>query len=443
MNSDPGPVAGSPDDLQHLRDLLDHNTDWVWEVDAQGRYTYCSGMVQQLLGRPPEEVLGKTPFDFMPPAEAERVGQQFGAIVSAAAPFSGLVNRNVRPDGSIVVLETSGVPLFHPDGSLRGYRGIDRDISALGERVLQLEAVYDSTPVALCTVDRSGVLVMANRAMGQLFGRSAEALKGLQLADLLPEAWMRVARDFDRVDAGQPLPDYEFDWNAHWFYATPQAMRDARGAVVGLSIAWMDITARKRAEQQLTEANQRLEHYAQQDYLTGLFNRRYLDDRLAREIGRARRDGQPLSLCMADVDYFKRYNDTRGHLAGDDCLRAVARTLVQGVVRPGDIVSRYGGEEFVIILAATDEEGALAVAERLRTAVAALKMPHPSSPLGHVTISLGVVTCRPPRDAGAPDTVGAQTVSELLRTVDEALYVAKNRGRNRVAAQPSPACGEL
>ena len=100
------------DESQHLRELLDHNTDWIWEVDAQGRYTYVSRMVTAMLGYPPEQVLGKTPFDFMPPAEARRVGQAFGAIVAEQRPFAGLVNRNQRADGSIVVLETSGVPLF-------------------------------------------------------------------------------------------------------------------------------------------------------------------------------------------------------------------------------------------------------------------------------------------------------------------------------------------
>lgn len=411
-----------------LRDLLDNNSDWVWEVDAQGRYTYCSAMVTALLGRRPDEVLGRTPFDFMPPAEAERVGRAFGAIVAARRPFSGLVNRNLRPDGSIVVVETSGVPLFDAGGGLRGYRGIDRDISALGERVLQLEAVYDTAPVALCTVDRAGTIVMANQAMAQLLGRALAALDGARLHELLPGAAQQLAEDLASADGGAPPRHREFERDGRWLYAVPQALRDARGDVAGLSIAWLDLTERKVAERQLGEANRRLARYAQQDYLTGLFNRRYLDERLGREIARARREGQPLSVCMVDVDHFKSYNDTLGHLAGDDCLRAVARALTQDTMRPGDVVSRYGGEEFVLVLAATGERGARVVAERARAAVEALRLPHPVSPLGVVTVSLGVATCLPSREGGAPG------MASLLRAADEALYAAKHAGRNRTAA---------
>lgn len=434
MSSRPVFPLASLEELERLQDILDHNSDWIWEVDAQGRYTYCSAMVTQLLGRTPAEVIGRTPFDFMPPAEAERVGRAFGAIVAAARPFAGLINRNVRPDGRIVVLETSGVPLFAPDGSLRGYRGIDRDLSDLGERFLRLEGVYDTAPVALGTVDLEGRLVLLNQAMARMLGGAPDELRGRHLSRLFPAAWERMAADMRRLAAGQALEDHEFEWQRQWFHAVSSAMNDALGRAVGLSVAWTDITRRKQAEQQLTEANFRLEHYAQQDYLTGLYNRRYLDERLAREIARARREQRPLSVCMADVDYFKSYNDRLGHIAGDECLRAVAGVLAQGAGRPGDIVSRYGGEEFVVILAGTDEEGALAVAGRLRATVEAQRMPHPDSPSGQVTISLGVVTCRPARDAAAPASgADGDTVAGLLRLADRALYRAKERGRNRVA----------
>ncbi|MCJ2034784.1 sensor domain-containing diguanylate cyclase [Methylobacterium sp. J-068] len=110
--------------------MLDTNSDWIWEVDAQGRYTYASRHALALLGYEPREMLGRTPFDFMPADEAARVGEIFGGIVAEKRAFAGLINRNRHRDGRIVVLETSGVPLLDADGSLLGYRGIDRDVTA-------------------------------------------------------------------------------------------------------------------------------------------------------------------------------------------------------------------------------------------------------------------------------------------------------------------------
>ncbi|MEW5770779.1 MAG: PAS domain S-box protein [Pseudomonadota bacterium] len=124
---------------ERFRALVETTADWIWEVDAEGRYTYASPRVRELLGHDPEEVLGKTPFDFMPPAEARRVRDAFASIAGARRPLRNLVNRNLRRDGSEVVLETSGVPILADDGGFLGYRGIDRDITDRIERERLLE----------------------------------------------------------------------------------------------------------------------------------------------------------------------------------------------------------------------------------------------------------------------------------------------------------------
>src|SRR5471032_2220532 len=113
-------------EMASLRDIIDNNSDWIWEVDTQGRYVFSSNKCQEFLGVPPEHVLGKTPFDFMPADEAIRVSAQFAAIATRRAPFGGLLNRNIRADGSEVILESSGIPLFDSDGEFRGYREIGR-----------------------------------------------------------------------------------------------------------------------------------------------------------------------------------------------------------------------------------------------------------------------------------------------------------------------------
>ena len=161
------------------------------------------------------------------------------------------------------------------------------------------------------------------------------------------------------------------------------------------------------------------------DALTQSYNRRYFDQRLEVDWKRAQRDGKPLSLLMIDVDHFKRYNDHYGHPAGDQALRAVVRTIVRDLQRPGDTVSRYGGEEFACILPDTDHASAVSLAQRLEQRVREQALPHADSDTAEViTVSVGVATQRP-EDAGG--------CAELLRRADEALYRAKREGRGRVA----------
>jgi diguanylate cyclase (GGDEF)-like protein len=165
-----------------------------------------------------------------------------------------------------------------------------------------------------------------------------------------------------------------------------------------------------------------------QDALTGLGNRRHLDDTLEAAVRASRRTGAPLALLMIDVDQFKTFNDHYGHPAGDACLRAIAGALRGGLLRREDAVSRYGGEEFTVILANTREAEAVAVAERLRLAVRALKLPHAGRAEAIVTISLGVAVMG---ESAASTILDAAT---LIHAADHALYRAKEAGRDRVAS---------
>jgi diguanylate cyclase (GGDEF)-like protein len=174
----------------------------------------------------------------------------------------------------------------------------------------------------------------------------------------------------------------------------------------------------------LAEANQRLERLSALDPLTGLANRRRFDEVLDVEWRRGCRSGGPISLILFDLDFFKRYNDTNGHLAGDECLRQVARVLSGALGRAGDLVARYGGEEFVALLPDLGEEAALALAERLRAGVEALGLPHDASAVSRlVTISAGVATM-------VADERHSPAV--LVAAADRALYQAKRGGRNLV-----------
>ena len=161
------------------------------------------------------------------------------------------------------------------------------------------------------------------------------------------------------------------------------------------------------------------------DQLTQIANRRRFDDTMPHDIKKAKRTGTILSVLLIDIDHFKFYNDTYGHLEGDACLKKVAAALSSSLKRPRDLVARWGGEEFACLLPNTNAKGAENVAESLRTTIQNLAIPHESSPIQRViTISIGVVTSNP---------MDESSFDNLLRRADEALYLAKEAGRNRIA----------
>ncbi|MEH2463247.1 EAL domain-containing protein [Nostoc sp.] len=175
---------------------------------------------------------------------------------------------------------------------------------------------------------------------------------------------------------------------------------------------------------QLQQANHELQRLACSDGLTQVANRRCFDDTFNAQWQRLAREQASLSLILCDVDYFKLYNDTHGHLAGDDALRQVAKAISQTVKHPADLVARYGGEEFAVILPNTDIESAIAVARDIQNNVSALKKPHPHSQVSEfITLSLGVATITPDSQL-SPAT--------LIATADQRLYQAKAQGRNCV-----------
>ncbi|NJN31511.1 MAG: diguanylate cyclase [Synechococcales cyanobacterium RM1_1_8] len=184
---------------------------------------------------------------------------------------------------------------------------------------------------------------------------------------------------------------------------------------------YQQLEARHRS---LLTDNHRLQALIHLDSLTQVGNRRCFDTRLGEEWLRLRRAQLPLSLILLDIDYFKAYNDFYGHPAGDDCLVQVAQSVGRVLKRPGDLLTRYGGEEFAIVLPASDVAGALYVADRIQAEIQQLGVPHAASPLGPLlTVSQGVSTLVPSMD---------QSVLQLIQDADQALYLAKRQGRNQV-----------
>ncbi|MDY0219755.1 MAG: diguanylate cyclase [Desulfobacterium sp.] len=173
--------------------------------------------------------------------------------------------------------------------------------------------------------------------------------------------------------------------------------------------------------QALKELNDKLDALSNTDGLTGIANRRNFDYVLAQEWNRGKRAGTPLALIMVDADLFKHFNDHYGHMAGDDCLRAIAQVMTQTVRRAGDLVARYGGEEFVVLLPRMSGDEAMKTAENILHEVRSLALPHAETFPGFVTVSLGVASLVP-SEQHAPE--------DLLSAADAAMYLAKQSGRN-------------
>ncbi len=189
-----------------------------------------------------------------------------------------------------------------------------------------------------------------------------------------------------------------------------------------------EIEQRHRAEAALQKANEELKRLATLDSLTQVANRRRFDECLTLAWRISVREQLPLSLLLCDIDFFKLYNDSKGHQAGDDCLQQVAQAMKRTVKRPADLVARYGGEEFAVILPNTNGEGACRVAEEIRLSVRSLSVVHPQSPISeYVTLSVGVSSTIPSHK-NSPE--------ELIAAADRALYRAKDSGRDRAVFFP-------
>lgn len=276
-------------------------------------------------------------------------------------------------------------------------------------------------------------------------GPQIEALLGWS-----PESWMTVEdwatrmHPDDReqvvnfcVAQSQAGVDHEADYRALtkdngyvWIRDVVHVVRNDRGEVEALIGFMFDITDRKKTEEKLIALQKELEALSFKDGLTNIANRRRFDVGLELEWESARSNGQPLSILLFDIDFFKQYNDLYGHVRGDRCLIDIAQTLSLALDGPRDLVARFGGEEFVVLLPQADASVALKVAERCQRLIQKQAIPHAQSPHDQrITVSIGVGTIVP-HDQTKP--------SSFIEAVDQQLYAAKKNGRNCIEVmQPS------
>jgi diguanylate cyclase (GGDEF)-like protein/PAS domain S-box-containing protein len=301
--------------------------------------------------------------------------------------------------------------------------------SVSGENDTDFQFLAEHSVDIICRVGLDLVMHYASPSTFRVLGWKPEEMignvaKDFIIADDMPAltaAIVRILSPGVQTDSAT-VRMRKKDGSMAWMEMNARLVRDcSTGEPREFVTVMRDITERKILEK-------RLSTLSLTDGLTGLSNRRAFDEALDREWTRTWREGSQISLLLLDIDHFKEFNDQYGHQVGDDCLRAVAASL-EGAVGATDILARYGGEEIAVILPSTDTAGAVEVAEKMRSAIEALRLTHEGRPEGggHVTASIGAATALA-RQGGT-----ISSPKSLLLAADTAMYKAKTGGRNRVA----------
>ena len=307
-------------------------------------------------------------------------------------------------------------------------------------------AVYESRDGIVITdaTQPTNPLIFVNPAFERMTGYSSSEVIGRNCrflqADLRDQPALAIVRE--AIERGEPcivtLQNFRKDGSLFWNELSLSPIHDSAGRLTHFLGIQKDVSSDKlvqfalREEKEgLRQMHERLIEESLTDALTGLHNRRLFDNSLPDLICRARQDGVGLAIMLVDIDYFKKLNDSAGHLAGDQALRKVADCLKQSRRRGIDLVARYGGEEFAVVCFDLSTSDAQALAQRLVQRLADLRIPHPATELGYLTVSVGWVSLGPEE---CPQAIAG------LKAADQALYAAKKAGRNRAVLGHLPAC---
>jgi diguanylate cyclase (GGDEF)-like protein/PAS domain S-box-containing protein len=329
---------------------------------------------------------------------------------------------NSRPPSSTMLDERVRARTAELEAALAENVKINR---ALAESEAKFRGIVDQSLVGI-VISVDGMFTYTNARFDEMSGYTAEEALRLGPLDITVEEDRRLVEESirQRVSGERRSTTYRFrglrkDGSVMDLESHGSLMEiDGKRSVISLLL---DVTERVRAERELRALQEKLHQQSTRDSLTGLYNRRYLDSVLERELIRAAREDYPVSAIMADLDHFKTVNDRHGHLAGDEVLRTFG-DLMKGHAREADVYCRYGGEEFLLILPGMARDTAFQRAEQLRCAMAAAPVVFGVTAI-RVTASFGVATF--PYTGASAD--------ELIHTADRALYAAKAAGRNRVA----------
>lgn len=414
---------------RYYRSLLENSSDLITVRAPNGETVYESPSAAELIGDDDSTV--RFALDHIHVDDREAIEQAHRTMSEKGSSATRSLEFRLKDkDGHWRDMEAQARLL--PDSPVKDAVVISsRDVTQrkkLARQLAQqhglLRAIIDAAPDPIFYKDLDGRYLGCNGAYEKAMGHTLEELQGQTDAIMLNEQHAaRVAeRDREVTAGGSVLRTDEWidtpDGERKLLDTVKAPILDDQGQCIGVVGICRDITENKLLQDKLREL-------AVTDGLTGLMNRRRLDEVLGTEWARARRHESTMSLLMIDIDHFKAFNDHYGHPEGDAVLSRLAKVLRSAVQRPGDAVARYGGEEFTVVLPLTHAVGARAIAQRIQDRLAAEDIGNLSSPLAErVTVSIGLASMVPGND---------QSASELIAAADQALYEAKEAGRNQIA----------
>lgn len=416
---------------KHLRDITSALGEGLLVLNSDASIEFINAAACNILGYEESEVLGKNAHELFHYAYQDHSPYPIHLcnnmqVMQTEKPYSSEDDFFWRKNGTYFPISVITTPIMLPEnqkGIVIAFHDITQSVQERN-RLREMQTAIEQSPSSVLIVDTDRNIVYANSQVFKSTGYSKEELQNqktnifhgnLTPNDVYSDLWKTISSGNSwKGDLLYQRKDKSVFWQS-WNIAP---VIDQHGVIQHFVGVGEDITEKMKLQSLLQEMS-----YL--DGLTGIANRRRFDDFFNYEWHRAFRNAKPLAIIMMDIDFFKHYNDSLGHLAGDDALKSVAHALKSKILRSTDLLARYGGEEFVCILPETDIAGAKLFAETLRQAVYALELPHPDSATSKfVTISIGVACCIPQTDEP----------NQLLEAADAALYRAKTLGRNRVEA---------
>ncbi len=414
--------------------------DVICRMDKHARWTFVNDAACQFYGKTREELLDTDSRTYTHPEDRELTAQAIRQLRAEKKPLGGFVNRQVTPMGSRVV-EWNGYPLFDEESHYAGIQITGRDITErkqmeqeLRQNEARLRLIAENATDVIWTTDLKFRYTYVSPSVTRMRGYPVDEVMAGTLIDTLTPRSLEIATkvlakelglDPNRVNEPFESRTLELELNCKdgstiWTEVTVTFLRDEDDRPVGLLGISRDISERRRAEEERARLHAELEVRAITDGLTGLYNHAHFYQRLPEEIERAKRYSQSFAVVMMDVDNFKRFNDSRGHQAGDEMLRRVADSIRSGL-RRSDLAFRYGGDEFAAILPHANSAKARAVVSRINRCITKTLHQISDGATDNLALSAGI--------AHFPDD--GTTADDLVRTADAALYSAKWVARAR------------